>query len=112
MDELDQRDRESRDADPVGDENTGEELIEPYLKLSQPIFKVSFGDMGSGVEFFESFGYALGLCTRKTALLELLDDVVSVDHQRLHLLSIPHAGCSCELCGHRSRDASPPSRAS
>jgi hypothetical protein len=46
MHELYQGDGESRDADAVSDEDAGEELIEPYLEISERILEVGFGDEG------------------------------------------------------------------
>ena len=53
--------------------------------------KVRLGRERGGVQFFERFGDAFGLGAGKAALLELLDDPVRVDHERLHRPSVYHA---------------------
>ena len=65
-------------------ENACEEFIEAEFE----VLEITFGGEAGSIEFFERFGDAFCLRTRKATLLQFLNDAVGVEHQGLHRLSV------------------------
>ena len=84
---LDEGDDESA----LREENARHPLDDGYGLIGECEFEIGFCDDACRVEFFQGFGDALGLRTRKASLFKFLYDAVGIDNECLHTSSEYHS---------------------